>query len=246
MTTRMKRNKKKRVKIMLKSILRLFLALLWNVLELTMYLLVKVIKVAYNVIYWVNTLIGNLFMKLPRALKSVIVYALVLTFILDLTGIIQDKKIITFKKVNAIVLSYVEPRNKETQEDIQSDSCKYDEISCKIYNTAKEIGMNEEQILISIAISKWETGYYTSSAFKEKNNIGGMMCNSGLIKYSTLDDGIKAFLTNLKNNYFDIGLNTLEKIQPKYCPIGAKNDPTGLNKHWLNGTNKMLEELKKY
>ena len=64
--------------------------------------------------------------------------------------------------------------------------------------------------------------------------------------YNSLDEGIEKFLINLKNNYFDIGLTTLEKIQPKYCPIGAKNDPTGLNKHWLNGTNKMLEELRKY
>ena len=70
-----------------------------------------------------------------------------------------------------------------------------------------------------------------------------MMCNSGLITYNSLDEGIEAFLINLKNNYFDIGLDTLDKIQKKYCPIGAKNDPTGLNKNWLNGVNKMYEEF---
>ena len=50
-------------------------------------------------------------------------------------------------------------------------------------------------------------------------------------------------LNNLKYNYFDIGLDTLEKIQPKYCPIGAANDPTGLNKYWLSGTQKKYNEL---
>lgn len=243
MTTRMKKNKKKRVKVMLKSILRLFLALLWNVLELVMYLLVKGIKVAYNVIYWVNTLIGKLFMKLPRATRTLIIYVLVLTFVLDLTGVIQGKKvikIIEYKTVRTIMpVAKAEPKKEEPK-------CKYDEVSCKIYDKALKIGITHEQALISISISKWETGNYTSVAFKEKNNIGGMMCQSGLIKYSTLEEGIEKFLINLKNNYFDIGLTTLEKIQPKYCPIGAKNDPTGLNKHWLNGTNKMLEELKKY
>ena len=113
-----------------------------------------------------------------------------------------------------------------------------------IWKKAEKMGLNDEEILISIAISKWETGTYTSEAFKNKNNVGGIMCNNKLATYNTLEEGIDAFITNLKNNYFEIGLNTLEKIQPKYCPIGAKNDPKGLNKHWLSGTNRMLSELK--
>lgn len=64
-----------------------------------------------------------------------------------------------------------------------------------------------------------------------------------LINYNSLEEGIVAFLSNLKNNYFDVGLDTLDKIQPKYCPIGAVNDPNGLNKYWLNGTKKMYNEL---
>ena len=129
-------------------------------------------------------------------------------------------------------------------EEPKEEICNLDSTSCKIVENAKKIGLNEEQILISIAISKWETGNYTSSAFKNKNNVGGMMCSSGLISYNSLDDGINAFLKNLKNNYFDIGLDTLEKIQPKYCPIGAANDPNGLNQYWLNGTNQMLNQMK--
>ena len=118
------------------------------------------------------------------------------------------------------------------------------ETACKIKKKALEIGMTEEQAIISVAISKWETGSWTSVAYNQKNNIGGMMCKSGLIAYNSLDDGINSFIVNLKQNYFDLGLDTLEKIQPKYCPIGAKNDPNGLNKNWLSGTKKMYEELK--
>ena len=171
MTTRMKRNRKKRVKVMLKSILRAFILLLTNVLELLMYLLVKGVKVAYKLIYWVNTLIGKLFMKLPRPTRTLVIYVLVLTFVLDLTGVIQGKKIIKtieYKTVNTIMpVAKAEPKKEEPK-------CKYDEVSCKIYDKALKIGMNHEQALISISISKWETGNYTSVAFKEKNNIGGI------------------------------------------------------------------------
>lgn len=244
MKTRIKRNKKKRVKVMLTSILRLFLALIWNILELLVYLLVKGVKVAYKLIYWVNTMIGKLFMKLPRITRTLIIYVLILTFIFDFTGIIQNRRIINIVKFKSVV--GIMPTVKAEEPKKEEPKCKYDEVSCKIYNKARELEMTHEEALISISISKWETGNYTSVAFKEKNNIGGMMCNKGLITYSTLDEGIEKFLTNLKNNYFNIGLDTLEKIQPKYCPIGAKNDPNGLNKHWLNGTNKMLKELKMY
>ena len=135
------------------------------------------------------------------------------------------------------------PKMKEIEQP-KENKCVFDSISCKIAENGKKIGLTDEQILISIAISKWETGNFTSSAYKEKNNFGGVMCRTGLRIYSSQEEGINHFLINLKRNYFDMGLNTLEKIQPKYCPVGAKNDPTGLNKNWLSGTNKMLEELK--
>lgn len=183
-------------------------------------------------------------MKLPRATRTLIIYVLVLTFTLDLTGIIQGKKIIKVveaKTFNAIVpVAKAEPQEEKKEEP----KCKFDEISCKIYDKALSIGMTHEQALISISISKWETGNYTSVAFKEKNNVGGMMCSGELIKYNSLDEGINAFVKNLKNNYFDIGLDTIDKIQPKYCPVGAENDPYGLNKYWLDGVKNLYNTLK--
>ena len=119
-------------------------------------------------------------------------------------------------------------------------SCKLDSTTCKIKRVAEKYGMDWK---LAVAISKHETGNYTSKAFKELNNVGGMMCNSGLISYSTLDDGIEAFVSNLKYNYIDEGLDTIEKIQPKYCPIGAANDPKGLNKYWVGGVTKYYNEL---
>ena len=70
------------------------------------------------------------------------------------------------------------------------------------------------------------------------------MCTSGLIHYNSLDEGIEKFLINLKNNYFDIGLDTIEKIQKKYCPVDAANDPAGLNQYWLGGVTNLYNEIR--
>lgn len=152
-------------------------------------------------------------------------------------------KVIQKTKIESTSTSQIDAQTEAKQ--VEEYNCTLGhETACKIKKKALEIGMTEEQAIISVAISKWETGSWTSVAYNQKNNIGGMMCKSGLISYSSLEDGINSFVVNLKQNYFDLGLDTLEKIQPKYCPIGAKNDPTGLNKNWLSGTKKMYEELK--
>lgn len=122
--------------------------------------------------------------------------------------------------------------------------CSLDEISCKIKKYADNYGLDYK---LAIAISKHETGSYTSVAFKEKNNVGGMMYWNGsksvLKSFNTLDEGIEAFVKNLKINYIDLGLNTIETIQKKYAPINAGNDPKGLNKYWVSGVSRYYEEL---
>lgn len=86
------------------------------------------------------------------------------------------------------------------------------------------------------AIMAHETGYGTSSAILNKNNPGGMMSSSGLITYNSLDEGIEAVIRNLSNNYVHQegnNLTTVSQIGAKYCPVGAANDPTGLNGNWI-------------
>lgn len=241
--TRTRKNRNKRIRIYLASILKAFTSLLRNVLELLVYLIVLIIKFVYRLVFKFDTIVAKLFMKLPRPTKAVIIYVLILTFVVSLQQALEQKKQI--KTIHEFKVSYTEPKAKEEiKEEVKQESiCNYDEVSCKIYNKAKELGMNEEQSKITIAISRWETGNYTSKAFKEKNNVGGMMCSDGLISYSSLDEGIEKFLINLKNNYFEIGLDTIEKIQKKYCPVGAKNDPHNLNQYWLNGVKEIYNTL---
>jgi hypothetical protein len=237
METRIKRYKRKRIKNKILWLLKKLLKLLFKLIRF-------IFKVVYKVLEFINNMVAKLFMKLPRILRVEIIYLLIFGFSLNFINNTPKKVFLAEAKSYNTIKHLIQAQNKPVEERNEKE-CVFDTISCKIAEKGKKIGLNEEQILISIAISKWETGNYTSVAFKEKNNVGGMMCNNKLKVFENLDEGIEAFINNLKNNYFDMGLDTLEKIQPKYCPVGADNDPKGLNKYWLNGTNKMLEELKR-
>ncbi|MCY9530584.1 glucosaminidase domain-containing protein [Paenibacillus alvei] len=98
------------------------------------------------------------------------------------------------------------------------------------------------------AISMHETGNGTSNAARNKNNLGGMMDPSTnwstLQSFDSLEAGIDAMARNLKRNYFDKGLTTIESIQKKYAPQGAANDPNGLNKYWVSGVSKYYNQLR--
>lgn len=146
----------------------------------------------------------------------------------------------------------VEETKKETEilevEDVNKveevvDKCMMDYTSCKIKEVAIREGIQDWKI--PVAIARHECGYkdnqYLSNAAKEKNNIGGMMYydtttnSSYLMSFDTIDEGVEAFVSNLKRNYFNLGLDTIEKIQPKYAPVNAQNDPYGLNEFWVAG-----------
>lgn len=123
-------------------------------------------------------------------------------------------------------------------------ACYLDEVSCKIKRAADSYEIDWR---LAVAISKHETGNYTSKAFKNKNNVGG---NFGyvngsyqLLTFNNLESGIEHFIKNLKVKYIDLGLDTIEEIQPKYAPIGAGNDPKGLNNYWVTGVTKYYNEL---
>ena len=250
METRVKRySRKNRIKRKIKKmgfwkIIRKILKIL---LKNMILLIIGFAYESYILIKGFNNIIAKLFMMMPRIQKVALIYLLVINFgmsVYDTFYIYKPKNIkeSVLKKV-AITNTPEIPQNLTVEEE-KKEECIFDEVSCKIHSIAKKIGMNEEQTLISIAISRWETGNYTSKAFKEKNNVGGMMCTRGLIHYNSLDEGIEKFLINLKNNYFDIGLDTIEKIQKKYCPVGAANDPTGLNQYWLGGVTNLYNEMK--
>ncbi|MCL6570286.1 MAG: glucosaminidase domain-containing protein [Bacillus sp. (in: Bacteria)] len=94
------------------------------------------------------------------------------------------------------------------------------------------------------AIAQHETGNGKSRAAIEKNNIAGMMGVNGLKSYTSIEDSIMDMARNLSKNYLGSGLSNITKIGAKYAPIGADNDPTGLNNHWVIGVSKHFDQLR--
>ena len=79
---------------------------------------------------------------------------------------------------------------------------------------------------------KWNCSYLVNSC----NNVGGQK-GQGCGSYSyfnSLDDGIKAFIDNIKNNYVNYGLTTAEQMNSKYA-----EDP-----NWSINVNKYIEMIK--
>lgn len=205
-------------------------------------LIKAILKGLLNIILETYVAFEKAFLKLwnvfPRWFKRLVIWLMLINiFLLNDKPVEVIEKIktqIEVKEVYAVEEIYIEP-----------EKCSYGIYECAIYDSALEQGLNEEQAKIAIAISKHETGSYTSSLFKNNNNIGGLYNSSSkkFFTYKTLEDGIDSFVGNLKKGYFDKGLDTIEKIQKKYAPINAANDPTGLNNNWIDGVRYFYNKL---
>lgn len=75
---------------------------------------------------------------------------------------------------------------------------------------------------LALAIARLETGNFTSDAYLYGNNVGGISIDEEPMSFDTLDDGVEMFVRNLKVNYYNEGLNDVEEIASKYCPVNEE------------------------
>ncbi len=80
---------------------------------------------------------------------------------------------------------------------------------------------------IADAIFKAEGGYKATYLYGIRS-----------VKYSDEADARRICKNTIRNqrrrhDNHDCGLTFIECLSKRYCPIGAKNDPKGLNKYWL-------------
>ena len=221
--------------------------------RLTIWFIAGALYIIYLLIRGFDNMIIKEFYKIPRVARAVMIYAFIGITIYSICNprqvVVYKDKIVEIDKElgqtiietqakeqpQGEILEYIEPVNK----------CELSEIECKIYDKAIEVGLSKDQAYILLAISKHETGRWTSNAFVNKNNLGGIMGRDGLRVYDTLDEGIEAFANLLKRRYFEQGLDTIEKIQPVYCPLFADNDPYNQNQYWLSGVTQFYNEYTK-
>lgn len=231
MKTRTNKFRGKRVGLLLTKMFKEVLKDIYYVLVGLVYILLK------SYVEFEKAFI-KVFKMLPKWVVRTIIWVMIFNVIAlndKAPEIIEKvKTTIETKEVYAVKEIMVEPKK-----------CEWGIYECAIYDTALEYGLNDEQAKIAVAITKHETQRYTSLMFKNKNNIGGMYNSKEncFYTYSTVEDGIDAYIRNLKRLYIDQGLDTIEKIQTKYAPIEADNDPTGLNKHWAAGVTYFYNEL---
>ena len=97
--------------------------------------------------------------------------------------------------------------------------------------------------LLLAAIMMQETGG-NSNALNTKNNPGGVMNPGGGLKvFNTIEEGIEAVALIIHREWIVKGNNTIAGLGNIYCPVGADNDPNGLNKHWVGGVTKFYNQL---
>lgn len=206
---------------------------------------VGILYILFITIRAINNAVAKLFMKLPRLAKIAVIYSLIAVAIYGQVNVKTEiKEIIKQDELKITVdKSQLQNADVEVQETASTEqNSNLSTIERQIYEKALEVGLNEQQAYIVVSISKHETGNWTSSAFKNKNNLGGVMCNSGLKTYASFEEGLNGFVNLLKNHYFDKGLNTIEQIGAKYCPVGASNDPTGVNQYWIPNVTKYYND----
>ena len=212
----------------------------------------QLMKIVYLIIKAFNNLNAKLFMKLPRISKVVIIYLLIG---LSAFAFVKPKVL-----VKEIISSSIVEQVKTLQNEINDLSnqikskdneiiklkiiANLNDIEKSIYNKSIENELTHEQAILLVAISRHETGNWTSSLYKNNNNFGGLYNgNEGkFFYYNSKEEGLQAFVNLLKNNYFGKGLDTIEKIGAKYCPIGASNDSTGINVNWVPRVNQYYND----
>lgn len=241
--TRVEKNKKVYKKN--KKLNNMWLKIIKLVIKNLIAFVVGTIYTLYVIIRSINNVFAKLFMKLPRIVRVVTVYSLIAVAIYGQVNVRTEVKEIVKKEELQITVDKSQLQNTDVEVQETSSTTQNSNLSTierQIYEKALEVGLNEQQAYIVVSISKHETGNWTSSAFRNKNNLGGVMCNSGLKIYSSFEDGLNGFVNLLKKHYFDKGLNTIEQIGAKYCPVGASNDPTGVNQYWVPNVTKYFNE----
>lgn len=151
------------------------------------------------------------------------------------SSMLQNDELIEMKEENTEVLGM--PVAQEVIPVIVYDGMTLEELGAKLDRSLKstlsgygkqfaELSMKYEvDPYVALAIVLHETGCNQgkcSTLTSQCNNIGGMKGNPGCgggsyQRFSTLEEGMEAFIQNLSKNYYQVGLTTVEQIGKKYA-----------------------------
>lgn len=97
----------------------------------------------------------------------------------------------------------------------------------------------DPRLLVAIAGAESSFGQITCAPF----NAWGWGCPNGPYSFESWADGIDTVMEGLRTNYLAEGRTSVALIHQKYAPVGAANDPTGLNNNWTINVSRFIVEL---
>lgn len=97
----------------------------------------------------------------------------------------------------------------------------------------------DPRLLVAIAGAESSFGQITCAPF----NAWGWGCPNGPYRFQSWADGIDTVMKGLRTGYLAEGRTSVAQIHQKYAPVGAANDPTGLNNHWTINVSRFIVEM---
>jgi hypothetical protein len=97
----------------------------------------------------------------------------------------------------------------------------------------------DPRLVVAIAGAESSFGQITCAPF----NAWGWGCPNGPYEFTSWADGFDTVMKGLRTNYLSEGRTSVALIHQKYAPVGAANDPTGLNNHWTINVSRFMVEM---
>jgi len=96
------------------------------------------------------------------------------------------------------------------------------------------------------AVMMHESANGTSVFAKTKNNVSGIYDGrkKAYVEFNDVQQCINFTINLLANDsYAGNKRQTVSAIQKRYCPVGAANDPKGLNGEWASGVQRWMKKI---
>ncbi len=143
--------------------------------------------------------------------------------VVDLTDNVKKKKSKIKKLENEL---------EKVKAELAAQEYSDNSIRSKLKACAESYGVDP---YLAIAISRHETGNWTSELCVKSNNFGGMRGADDWYTYDSIESGIDAFCKMLKG-YKDNGMGTINTMANTYCGENSS--------HWINSVEYFYEQEK--
>ena len=163
---------------------------------------------------------NNMKRKLNRKGKLLIIFINILLIMSVYAILDTNTKRTNEIRTNTQVKTKVSENIVKSEIKDKSQVCGLSTIQCEEDNETdlvKEISSRYEvdwKLIESIVIH--ETANRTSLAYKNRNNVGGLMGSDGLMRFDTIEESYEFMIRAIKVYYLEKGLTTIEQIQKKY------------------------------